>query len=180
MIQTIISFALISLFVPLTIQAESSTFSSFVDSKGNITLPPDFRTNLFHLGSWFVPEGDASGFHDVYMDKTGISAFRATDEYADGTVIVKELRQSQTGDFTTGKGVAFATGDIKQTFVMIKDKQNRFKDNPNWGDGWGWALFKPGQTKNLSGNYQTDCLGCHLPVKNKDLVYSDYYPTLRP
>ncbi|WP_311568121.1 cytochrome P460 family protein [Photobacterium arenosum] len=168
------------LLIPLTVKAESSKLSPFVNTQGHIMLPADFRTNLYHIGSWFVPQGEASGFHDVYMDKIGISAFRSTGKYADGTVIVKELRHSKTSDFTTGKGVAYATDEIKQIFVMIKDTQNRFLDNPNWGDGWGWALFKPGQTKNISSDYRKDCLGCHLPVKDKDLVYSDYYPTLKP
>ena len=27
-------------------------------------------------------------------------------------------------------------------FVLIKDEKGRFTDNPLWGDGWGWALFK--------------------------------------
>jgi hypothetical protein len=45
-------------------KAEKSS-SPYVDAKGNISLPKDFRTSMVHLGSWFVPSGDASGFHDV-------------------------------------------------------------------------------------------------------------------
>ena len=43
-----------------------SNFSEFVDDKGNISFPKDFRKTMVHLGSWFVPTGEASGFHDVY------------------------------------------------------------------------------------------------------------------
>lgn len=39
--------------------------SESVNSKGEISLPADFRKTMSHLGSWFVPEGEASGFHDV-------------------------------------------------------------------------------------------------------------------
>lgn len=42
--------------------------SEYVDKEGNITLPIDFRTSTIHLGSWFVPTGDASGFHGVYTN----------------------------------------------------------------------------------------------------------------
>lgn len=43
-------------------------FSPYVDDKGAISFPAGFRTSMVHLGSWFVPDGDASGFHDVYTE----------------------------------------------------------------------------------------------------------------
>ena len=62
---------------------------------------------------------------------------------------------------------------------MVKDTDNRFTENSLWGDGWGWALFKPNDTsKNLVKNYMTDCLGCHIPAKDKDWVYTEAYPIL--
>ncbi len=132
-----------------------------------------------HLGSWYVPEGGASGFHDVYTEKNTVTIFKKTGKFPDGAILVKELRASESGDYTTGKGVSFATDGIKQWFVMIKDDEARFAENPQWGDGWGWALYKPDDpAKNLSTDYKQDCLGCHLPVKNKDLVYTEASPTL--
>ena len=155
-------------------------FSAYVDAKGNISFPNDFRTSMVHLGSWFVPEGDASGFHDVYTDKESVEAYRRTGKFPDGATIVKELRTAQEGDFTTGKGVSYATSGIKQWFVMIKDSKNRFANNPLWGEGWGWALYKPDNPgKNVATNFQTDCLGCHVPAKGRDWVYTEAYPTLK-
>ena len=61
---------------------------------------------------------------------------------------------------------------------MIKDTQDRYPDNPLWGDGWGWALFQPGKEGNVATNYKTDCLGCHIPAKDTDWVYIEAYPTL--
>lgn len=40
-------------------------FSPYVDAQGQISLPEDFRTSMVHQGSWFLPAGGASGFHDV-------------------------------------------------------------------------------------------------------------------
>jgi len=155
------------------------TFSPYVDSKGNISFPSDFRTNMVHLGSWFVPSGGASGFHDVYTEKNSVEVFRKTGKFPDGAVLVKELRASKSGSYTTGKGVNYATNDIKQWFVMVKDVKGRFANNPLWGDGWGWALYKPdNKAKNVATDYKTDCLGCHVPVKDKDWVYTEAYPTL--
>jgi hypothetical protein len=39
---------------------------------------------MVHLGSWFVPEGGASGFHDVYTEKQNASHFRKTRAFPDG------------------------------------------------------------------------------------------------
>lgn len=156
-------------------------FSPYVDAGGNISFPDGFRTRMVHLGSWFVPEGGASGFHDVYTEKESVEAYRRDGKFPDGATLVKELRASKAGSFTTGEGVSYATSELKQWFVMIKDSKNRFTDNPVWGEGWGWALYKPGnQDKNVATNFQTDCLGCHVPAKDRDWVYTEAYPTLNP
>jgi hypothetical protein len=156
-----------------------SHFSEYVDDNGAISFPEGFRTSMVHLGSWFVPEGGASGFHDVYSEKSSVEAFRATGKFPDGATLVKELRASDSGTYTTGSGVSYATGELKQWFVMIKDSQGQFESNPLWGDGWGWALFKPDdKNTNVASDYKTDCLGCHVPAKEKDWVYTEAYPTL--
>lgn len=155
------------------------TYSPFVDDEGGIHFPGDFRAEMVHLGSWFVPEGAASGFHDVYTDKATVTEFRNSGKFPDGSVLVKELRASHAGSYTTGAGVRFATNEIKQWFVMIKDERGRFPDNPLWGDGWGWALFQTDdKQKNVATDYKVDCLGCHIPAKAKDWVYTEAYPTL--
>lgn len=159
--------------------AETPRFSPYVDKEGNIRLPKDFRMSMTHLGSWFVPEGSASGFHDVYTEPHSVRIYRETGTFPDGATLVKELRSSATGDYTTGKNVSYATSGIKQWFVMIKDTQGRFKNNPAWGDGWGWALIKTDNiNKNVTTNYRTECLTCHMPAKKTDWVYIEAYPTL--
>ena len=159
--------------------AEHGKVAAVVDAKGHISLPEDFRQHMSHLGSWFVPEGDASGFHDVYMTPDAVSHFQAKGQFPNGAVIVKELRGHKTGNYTTGQNVAFAGGGLKQWFVMVKDTDNSYPDNPSWGDGWGWALFQPGKEGNVSNNYKTDCLGCHVPARSNDWIYVEAYPTLK-
>lgn len=162
----------------MTTTVAQDDFSAHVDSEGNISLPEDFRINMVHLGSWFVPEGGASGFHDVYTEKASALAYRETGKFPDGATLVKELRAHQTGPYTTGEGVGYAT-ELKQWFVMVKDSTGRFESNPVWGDGWGWALFSlEDPTTNAATNYQVDCLGCHTPAKDKDWLYTEAYPTL--
>ena len=155
------------------------TLAKNVDSDGNISFPQGFGTSMVHLGSWFVPSGGASGFHGVYTEKASVEAYQKTGKFPDGAVLVKELRGSRTADYTTGQGVSHATGELKQWFVMVKDSHNRFNDDPLWGDGWGWALFKADDPQtNVAKDYKTDCLGCHVPAKDNDWVYTEAYPIL--
>jgi len=176
MIRKIFAVSAICLF---SITAQAEEFSPYVDASGNITLPENFAQEMSHLGAWFVPEGGASGFHNVYTQKSTIEAFQKTGKFPDGAVLVKELRASTSGDYTTGENVSHATGQLKQWFVMVKDTKGRFAKNPLWGDGWGWALFKPdNKKKNVAMNYKNDCLSCHAPVEKKDWVYTEGYPSL--
>jgi len=184
----IVIFSAITMIVIATVydksgiieQSEAADpFSPYVDEQGGISFPEGFRTSMAHMGSWYVPEGGASGFHDVYTEPSTIEAYRKTGEFPDGATLVKELRASVSGDYSTGNGVNHATGGLKQWFVMVKDTENRFEDNPLWGDGWGWALFKPdARTTNAAADYKADCLGCHVPAKETDWVYTEAYPIL--
>ena len=159
--------------------SSSKSFSPYVDMNGNISLPKDFRLNMIHLGSWFVPSGGASGFHDVFTEPESAIYFRKHGKFPDGATLVKELRSADKGDFTTGAGVSYSTKKIKQWFVMIKDTQGRFKGNGTWGDGWGWALVKADSPeKNVTVNYRTECIACHIPAKKNDWVYLEGYPIL--
>lgn len=144
-----------------------------------ISLPDDFRARFTHLGSWFVPEGGASGFHDVYASPGTAEHYRRNGVFPDGAVLVKELRASTAATYTTGAGVSSATSEIKQWFVMVKDRKSRFADNALWGDGWGWGLFKPDNPAvNVASNYKSDCIGCHIPARETDYIYIEAYPTL--
>jgi hypothetical protein len=154
-------------------------FSAHVDNDGNIRLPPDFRLSMVHLGSWYIPAGEASGFHDVFTEKKTVEVYRETGQFPDGATLVKELRAADVADYTTGNSVSHAAAGPKQWFVMIKDTQGRFSGNSLWGDGWGWALYKPDDPdRNVATDYKTDCLACHVPAKATDWVYTHAYPTL--
>jgi hypothetical protein len=155
-------------------------FSPYVDEKGAITLPRDFRSTWVHLGSWAVPASHepGSGFHDVYTQPESYRAYRKDGKWPDGAVIVKEIRKVRWDEMATGH-VVYAD-EPSVWFVMVKDARSRFSGNPNWGDGWGWALFEAADpTKNASTDYKEDCLACHEPARDTDWVYIQGYPTLR-
>jgi len=155
-------------------------FSPHVDAKGNISLPRGYRTTWVFLGAWSIAgdEAGAKELHTVYAQPEAVAAYRATGRWTDGAVLVKEVRKTVTATLTTG--TASRAGQIAVIFVMVKDAKDRFKDNPLWGNGWGWGLFKaPDLARQVASDFRTDCLGCHLPARKSDWIYVDCYPVLR-
>jgi hypothetical protein len=175
--QLILGVALGLMAIAPTVHAHDA-FSSYVNSKGEMVLPENYQTDMAHLGTFLVPSGGAAGFHHVYTQPETIAAFKATGEFPDGAVIIKEIRISEKNSYTTGADVSSATADIAQVFMMIKDAEGRFKGNKLWGEGWAWSLHKPGSNKNVATDYKTDCLGCHEPVRDQDFIYTQAYPIL--
>lgn len=194
------SFAMVIIYILLILFSFSSTahadevepdaYRTIVDQSGNITLPQNYRHQWSHIGSWLIedPEAPGHGFHDVYLQSDAVTHYRKTGQFPDGAAIVKEVRKIEQGSKTTGQ--AQWAGDIKIWFVMVKDAKGRFKGNPHWANGWGWALFEAnsgdGNTaeetlpqKNVSKGFAPSCQGCHTPAKAKDWVFIEGYPTLK-
>lgn len=162
-------------------QKNTSQFSPYVDTTGQIQLPADYKTEWTHLGDWAVakkPGLDPHELHEVYAQPGAVEAYRKTGSFPDGAVLVKEVRHTKTEKLNTGH--ATWADEMKIWFVMVKDRTNRFPDNPIWGDGWGWALFEANDpTKNATTNYQISCIGCHVPAEQTDWVFVQGYPELR-
>jgi len=184
---------LIALFllpvITLGAGGKEASFSPYVDDRGNISLPRDFRTTWSHLGTWALTSKAAAGphvmkaspgtgLHEVYTQPESAKAYKKTGKWPDGAVLIMEVRTIEWDDMATGH-VMYA-GETTESLMMVKDGKVRFKDNPNWGAGWGWAVFKTADPKkNLSKSYKSDCMGCHEPKKSTDWVHINGYPTLR-
>jgi len=157
-------------------------FSPYVDDKGNISIPKDFRSWSF-LGTWGVAANEngqvgSKGFHNVYTQPETVAAFRSTGKFPDGAVLVKELFKATTMSMTTGE-ISHAS-ETEGWFIMIKDTKGRFTENRLWGDGWGWALFNADdRAKTVTTDYKEDCISCHVPAENDDWIYVGGYPVLK-
>lgn len=166
----------------LTVSEENhqAGFSPYVDEQGGISLPRDIRDNWTYIGAWALPENMAEGFHDVFTQPGIVEGYRKNnDRFPDGAVLVKEVRSAKSASMTTGPNVLSADEAVLW-FVMIKDEKNRFPDNPNWGNGWGWGLFyAKDPDKNVSTDFRKDCIPCHTPARETDWVYIQGYPSLR-
>jgi len=148
-----------------------------VDKAGNIRRPADVRDHYQSLGTYVVLDPKGDQVHATYASPGTAENYRKTGKFADGTVLVKEVFGTDHAQMTTGD-VHWASG-TKVWFVMIRDEKGRFSDNPLWGDGWGWALFKSdAPDKQAATDYKKDCLGCHIPARGTDWVYVQGYPVL--
>jgi hypothetical protein len=150
---------------------------ALVDKAGNIRKPQGFRDSYRALGTYMVLDPKGDQMHMTYASPGAAENYRKTGQFADGTVLVKEVFGTDHAPMTTGDA-HWASG-IKVWFVMIKDEKGRYADNPLWGDGWGWALFKSdAPDKQVATDYKKDCLGCHIPARTTDWVYVQGYPVL--
>ena len=175
-----------SLGVPLHGGAQVG-YLDLVDAKGNVRKPLDYRDRYQVLGAYAVldprsmvtdaPSSNGDEMHYTYASPGTAEFYRKNGRFADGTVLVKEVLATSHAQLTTGDA-HWAKG-TKVWFVMVKDDKSRFPDNPLWGDGWGWALFKSdAPNTQVATNYRKDCLGCHLPAKGTDWIYVQGYPVL--
>jgi hypothetical protein len=174
----ILSLTVLATFRGAAAQSESR-FDGFklVDTTGNIRRPDDYRDLYQMLGVYMVLDPKGNQMHCTYASPGTAEYYRRNKKFADGTVLVKEVFGTDHAQMTTGN--ANWAADTKVWFVLIKDAKGRYPNNPLWGDGWGWALFKSdAPDKQVAVDYKKDCLGCHLPAKADDWIYVKGYPVL--
>ncbi len=157
------------------------TFQKYVTDDGSIIVPDNYRTEFVFLGTFTVIDKKKSGsnvdMHQVYMDYDSVKYYRDNKEFPDGAIIVKELQHSRALDMTTGHVMSWSKG--AGWFVMIKDTKGRFSGHQLWGNGWGWALFDVSDRAIPTTNdYKSECIPCHIPVKDIDWVHVWAYPLL--
>ncbi|TXI78809.1 MAG: c-type cytochrome [Flavobacteriales bacterium] len=160
--------------------APTDTFATLVDAQGRIRFPPDFPADFVYIGAWAVAGGNGvADIHAVYARPSDVRHFRQSGAFPDGAVLIKEVTTTIGAPHTTGR--AYWPDKPVTWFMMVKDVRTRFPGSPLWGDGWGWAQFDPAdKTRQIAKNYKADCLGCHVPARANDLVYTYAYPALGP
>src|SRR5215510_13593312 len=161
-----VSIALVSLLLLAGHETKNENEGfDLVDKAGNIRKPSGFRDRYQALGTYMVLDAKGNEMHATYASPGAVENYRKTGKFADGTVLMKEVLGTDHAQMTTGD-VHWASG-TKVWFVMIKDAKGRYSENPLWGDGWGWALFKSdAPDKQVATDYKKDCLGCHIPARS--------------
>lgn len=179
------TFGALILYVDDSAVAQSAAgdkaVASVTDAKGNMHVPPDYRTTYEFLGTWSVagdPGKGAKQLHVVYTSPGTIEAFRKTGHFPEGAVIVKEVYDATTKEMTTG--TVSREDKLAGWFLMVRDTKNDYAGNKLWGDGWGWSWFDAGNPNTTtSTDYKSDCQSCHVPARSSDWIYTFGYPPLK-
>jgi hypothetical protein len=177
--QIILALAILTPYASLHSQS-TKAFNGFalVDKSGNIGKPADYRDLYQLLGTYTVLDPKGDQMHVTYATPGTAEYYRKTGKFPDGAVLIKEIFGTDHAQLTTGDS-HWASG-TKVWFVKIKDEKNRFPQNPLWGDGWGWFLFKAdAPDKQVATDYKKDCLSCHVPAKSTDWTYVQGFPSLK-
>jgi hypothetical protein len=146
----------------------------------SLVRPSDYREWTF-LGSGLglTYEGEATSstappsFTNVFVNPSSYRAFMQTGTWPNGTVLILEIRRSQT-EAAPNRGGRFQ-GDFLALEAEVKD--TRFPD--------GWAFFNFGRgtaltdvAAPLSGKAVASCVECHTKHTAVERTFVQFYPTL--
>ena len=136
------------------------------DSTTQVAYPDGYR-NWRHVKSMIIEPGHAlaglvEGTHHIYANPKALAGY-AKRPFADGSVIVFDLFETQRGD------KAIAEGPRKAVIVMRKDSK-RFRET----NGWGYEVFAGGDrtTPQVGAKAAAMCHSCHLSQQKNDYVFS--------
>lgn len=109
--------------------------------------------------------GAFAGIHHVYANPKAVSAMKSGKPFADGSVLVFDLKEARRvgGTYAEGKRVFIA--------VMHRDAK-RFAAT----EGWGWEIFEAGDRDRRQVRTLIEakaCSTCHKEVGARGFTFSD-------
>src|SRR5258707_13947036 len=81
---------------------ESFDGFKLVDKTGNIRKPNDYRDLYQMLGAYMVLDPKGNQMHFTYASPGTADYYRRNKKFADGTVLVKEIHETDHAQMTTG------------------------------------------------------------------------------
>jgi Cytochrome P460 len=134
-------------------------------------LPSGYRD--WRLISVAHEEGNLNDLRAVLGNDIAIKAYReGTLPFPDGAIIARlawKYVPSEENNKVFGREQSFVTGDATNVQFMVKDS----KKYAGTG-GWGFAQFNEGKAVEAAG--LVGCFGCHVPVKERDYLFTRYAP----
>ncbi len=159
---------------------ENVTFYTFEGDE--LIRPTNYRTWVY-VGAPVTPNELNNGLapfpeiHSVYIDPVSYEHYKATGEFRDGAILMKELISVGAKTATSGNG--YFMGEFQGLEATIKDK-TRFPDEPG---NWAYFSFTNHDEPNLKDRgvaFKTNqCNLCHDQTAADDFVFTQFYPVLR-
>jgi hypothetical protein len=130
--------------------------------------PDNFR-RWVHVGAGVILPGSTlpeseQGMHHIFANQKAIDGY-ASGDFADGAVIVYELREAQQKN-----GIIFE-GERRRVDVMIKNASLYQSTG-----GWRFERFLGnGRSEDAVRDAGTSCFGCHSNAKAHGFVFSQLH-----
>ena len=157
--------------------------------RNELQQPVGYRQWIY-LGSPITPQGLNDGkagfpeYHNVYVPKPVLDAFKRTGDYPEGSIFVKELQltlppsENPDGSRTISSGRGYFPGAFNGMDVMVKDSK-RCASTSNW------CFFNFGHHaqpyEKVSAIIPADkCAACHAANADKNMHFTEFYQLLLP
>lgn len=179
LIMVLVTFLLLS---GKTFAESAPSWAPTWTANGELRLPTGYHNWVF-LGSPLTPHALNNGkagfpeFHNVYIHPEVYKIYRATGEFPEGTIFLKELQLTMPGTYSDGSrvevsGRGYFPGVRNGIDISVKDS-NRFSDT----NGWGFFTFghsAPPYPKQTAEQPKEACANCH--IENADnMVFKKFY-----
>jgi hypothetical protein len=136
----------------------------------SIKLPAGYRD--WKLVSVAHEEGNLNDLRAILGNDIAIQAYREGKlPFPDGTIIARlawSYLPSEENNKVFGRTQSFVAGPPTNVQFMVKDAKKYASTG-----GWGFAQFDDGKPANIVEN---DCFSCHVPVKDRDFIFTRYAP----
>jgi hypothetical protein len=133
-------------------------------------LPPGYRD--WRLISVAHEEGNLNDIRAILGNDLAIEAYRNGKlPFPDGAIIVRiawNYVPSEENNKVFGRPQSFVAGTPTNVQFMVKNAQEYASTG-----GWGFAQFNEGKPAHMAVQ---DCYACHVPVKDRDFVFTRYSP----
>jgi len=149
---------------------------------GQLELPEGYHQWVF-LGSPLTPHALNGGeapfpeYHNVYVQPQAFRAYKATGEWPEGTIMLKELQLVLNGSSADGSssevsGRGYFPGARNGIDISVKDSK-RFADSNGWGF-FNFGHHAPPYAKTAAAAPVEACAACHI-ANADDMVFSKFY-----
>jgi hypothetical protein len=157
-------------------QRSSSDAPQFTPD-GQLRFPQGYREWIFlssGLGMTYGPLGaqarkENPRFDNVFVDPSSYASFRATGRWPDKTVLILEVRASQSNG-SINRGGHFQTEPV--------GIEAHVKDESRFPDKWAFFGFRNGSDTAREIPKSESCYSCHTEHGAVDSTFVQFYPTL--
>lgn len=170
------SLAVLVLFASVCLCADGDKAQFTRD--GDLVRPGNYREWIFlssGLGMTYGPNAPAAGspqrFDNVFVNPSSYREFLRTGKWADGTVLILEVRDSQS------KGSINQHGNFQTAVVGI---EAHVKDSKRFNGGWAFYDLFPGKPSAKAIAPGNSCERCHVEHGSVDSTFVQFYPDLIP